>query len=54
MYNRCFVDFGFKVNKINITVTPSQVTLKEDSTRAVSNIGKLGNGDTQIFLYRKF
>ncbi|ACN52981.1 type I restriction endonuclease [Borreliella valaisiana] len=49
VYNRCFADFSFKVNKINITVTPSQVTLKEDFTRDVSNIGKLGNGDIQIF-----
>ncbi|WP_235633213.1 type I restriction endonuclease [Borreliella mayonii] len=47
--NRCFVDFSFKANKINITVTLNQITLKEGFIRDVSSIGKLGNGNIQIF-----
>ncbi|WP_215539855.1 type I restriction enzyme HsdR N-terminal domain-containing protein [Borreliella bavariensis] len=47
----CFVDFSFtpRANKINITITPNQITsLKEGFTRYVKDIGKWGNGDIQI------
>ncbi|WP_420025537.1 DUF5655 domain-containing protein [Borreliella valaisiana] len=51
VYNRHFADFNFKASKINITVTilKREITLKEGFTRDVSNIGKLGNGNIQIF-----
>lgn len=50
VYNKCFVDFSFKVSKVNITVTVflNQITLKEGFTRDVSNIGKWGSGNIQI------
>ncbi|WOY07562.1 type I restriction endonuclease [Borreliella carolinensis] len=50
VYNKYFVDFSFRVSKINITVTvfSNQITLKEGFTRDISNIGKWGSGNIQI------
>nr|WP_071983865.1 DUF5655 domain-containing protein [Borreliella bissettiae] len=50
VYNKYFVDFSFRLRKINITVTvfSNQIILKEGFTRDISNIGKWGSGNIQI------